>query len=67
MHCTYAKLCVAYFVLFHTVTGTLRVTPIDHLDESVTFVDVDDASLDHTELSEEPTQVCLGRSNTPNE
>lgn len=50
---TYTKLRLTRFVLFQTVAGTLCISTIDHLHESVTFVHVDNAGLNHSELVED--------------
>lgn len=60
MGTTYAQLDIARFVILHSVSRSDGVFAIDHLDECVTLVDVDDACLDHTIHREQRAQVGLG-------
>jgi hypothetical protein len=50
---TYSKLAVSNFVIFHRIAGLLGISTVDHLDESMAFVDVDNACLHNTESIEE--------------
>lgn len=49
---TYSKLHVPRLIRFHTFTSKHSILAADHLDESMAFVYVDNASLDDAKLAE---------------
>lgn len=59
---TYPELHVAGLVLLHTLAGIHSILTVDHLDEGMALVDVDNASLDNTKLVEKRAQVGLRRT-----
>ena len=54
---TYSQLHISLFVLLHSITSLNCVFSINHLNESMTFVIVDDASLDNAITTEKLAQV----------
>lgn len=54
---TYSKLHVSGFVLLHSFAGIHGIAPVDHLDERMSFVIVDNACLNCAVAGEERPEM----------
>lgn len=57
----YPELHVTGLVGFHAIPCHDGILTADHLDESMTLVNVDDARLDDAKLAKERAEMRLGR------
>ena len=67
MYCTYSKLGVLNLIFLHTISGAFCILAVDHLDESMALVDVDNTGLNGTKLAEERSQGSVSKGDTSDE